>query len=152
MSLSWQTWGRNSALYPRTLLGKEHYIKIEVKTCLGRESLSPKGLACSGKVEESHLLPLTFTFLEGSWRKTGGGNHHSGPRQAGLLPHLCLLLRAISCSPVSENYHLPFNLLHNLPSLSLSYVSLDILVSSCSLLKSHWKCQGLGTWSELNPD
>ena len=28
-----------------------------------------------------------------------------------------------------ENYHLSFNLLHNLPSLSLSYVSLDILAS-----------------------
>ena len=51
-----------------------------------------------------------------------------------------------------EDYHLPFNLLHNLPSSSLSYVSLDILVSGCSLLENHWMCQGLGTWSEPNPD
>lgn len=127
-------------------------IKIKIKTCLEREGLSPEGLARGKKVGESHY----FLSPSPSWKihreKLAGGTTIQDPgRQASFLTSGSFS-ELLASPQFPENYHLPFNLLHNLPSLSLSYVSLDILVSSCSPLKSHWKCQGLGTWSELNPD
>ena len=49
-----------------------------------------------------------------------------------------------------ENCHSPSVLLSNLSRWSLSSISLGIRVPSCSLLKSHCKCQGVQTWSELS--
>lgn len=85
--------------------------------------------------------------MEKNW--VGGTNIQDPGRQASFLTS-GYFSELLASPQFPENY--PFNLLHNLPSSSLSYVSLDILVSSCSLLKSHWKCQGLGIWSELHPD
>lgn len=105
-----------------------------------------------GESPTSSHFDLRGSFMEKNWVCWEGGTTIQDPgRQASFLTS-GYFSELLASPQFPENYHLPFNLLHNLPSLSLSYVSLDILVSGCSLLKNHWMCQGLGTWSEPNPD
>lgn len=94
-------------------------IKIKIKTCLEREGLSPEGLARGKKVGESHY----FLSPSPSWKihreKLAGGTTIQDPgRQASFLTSGSFS-ELLASPQFPENYHLPFNLLHNLPSLSL---------------------------------
>lgn len=105
-----------------------------------------------GESPTSSHFHLPGSFMEENWAGWEGGATIQDPgRQASFLTS-GYFSELLASPHFPENCHLPFNLLHNLPSFSLSYVSLDILVSGCSLLKNHWMCQGLGTWAEPNPD